>query len=115
MIGLLSQVHPKINMITNKKELAQCFFNNQKEYWELEQSDLPSNSKEYQERAKSLLMNLVRMNIAVERLGLFSKNEELDDINTEDLKYLIIPYFVSSVYTKIVSDNRLLILKKAMV
>lgn len=33
--------------------------------------------------------------------GIYSKNEEIDDINTEDLKYLQIPFYISQLLQKV--------------
>ena len=48
---------------------------------------------------ESLMTDLVRIAIAVDRSALFSKNEELDDISTESLKYLYIDYYQGKLHT----------------
>ncbi len=35
----------------------------------------------------------------VERVGMFSSNEQLEDISTSSLKYILLPYYASLVHT----------------
>jgi len=43
----------------------------------------------------------------VEKEAIFSVNEELDDIGTEYIKYIVIPYYVGELHLKVVDSERL--------
>lgn len=47
----------------------------------------------------------------IDRLGLFSSNEEKEDISTADLKYLLVPYYLGELTEKIQNSDRLQIIK----
>jgi len=50
---------------------------------------------------------------AVAAAGTFSRNEELDDVHTADLRYLSVPYLLSELLAKVVDDDRLEHLEEA--
>lgn len=49
----------------------------------------------------------------IDKLGLFSSNEQKDDISTGDLKYLLVPYFLAELMEKVESSDRLQALRLA--
>mmetsp|Transcript_17879 Transcript_17879/g.30051 ORF Transcript_17879/g.30051 Transcript_17879/m.30051 type:complete len:360 (+) Transcript_17879:88-1167(+) len=50
-----------------------------------------------QEDIRSAATNLQNCKVAVERLALFSRNEDPDDIATGDLKFLLVPFYLGEV------------------
>lgn len=49
----------------------------------------------------------------IDKLGLFSSNEQKDDISTADLKYLLVPYLKAELVEKVDTSDRLQALKSA--
>ncbi|BBM97789.1 immunoglobulin-binding protein 1 [Marchantia polymorpha subsp. ruderalis] len=47
----------------------------------------------------------------IDRLGLFSTNEEKEDISTADLKYFLVPYYLGDFTEKLASSDRLQIVR----
>jgi hypothetical protein len=64
---------------------------------------------EKMEEWKKRLDNLNYLKIRVHNIGIFSENEEFNEIKTEDLKYLIIPFYQAELIQKF-SENREMIL-----
>ena len=54
---------------------------------------------------KNILNDLNQIKIEVYKNGIFSDNEEFTEIKTEDLKYLLIPYYQSEIMNKF-QENR---------
>ncbi|KAF2070111.1 hypothetical protein CYY_008574 [Polysphondylium violaceum] len=98
---------------TNTLDLSlyQSFVFGQKLYTELDTTALCSNCEEYQDKVKQSIKYLFNASIQVSRQSVFSKNEELEDIRTDLLKYLLIPYYVAELYLKINDVDRVKHLK----
>jgi len=62
---------------------------------------LPTNQKETQELVQFALSDLQRINNGIESLSLFSPNESLDDLATGDIVYLLVPYVISEMLSRI--------------
>ncbi|KAI0064531.1 hypothetical protein BV25DRAFT_1881797 [Artomyces pyxidatus] len=58
-------------------------------------SNLPSNSDENKELVDSALTDCRNVRARAADLSLFSPNEELEDISTRDLVYLLVPYVLA--------------------
>ncbi|KAI7849282.1 TAP42-like protein [Circinella umbellata] len=82
---------------------------------ELEETSLPSIDLTYQTKVRDGLGRLERANDLVRQLSVFSSNEILDDINTQDLRFLLIPIYLGGLTLKITdpNGNRGLILETA--
>jgi len=91
--------------------LYQSFVLGQKLYNELDTTALCSNCEEFQDKVKQSIKYLFNASIQVSRQSVFSKNEELEDIRTDLLKYLLIPYYVAELYLKINDVDRVKHLK----
>ncbi|ORY28934.1 TAP42-like protein, partial [Rhizoclosmatium globosum] len=70
-------------------EEAQRLFNS------LEESELPCGCDEYQTKVSTALSLLSSCQSMVRELGIFSENEPIDEINTLDLRFLLIDYYSS--------------------
>lgn len=55
---------------------------------------------------QSALLDLRQCSIRVSRLALFSPNEQLADIPTRDLVYLLVPYVLSEVQSRVRATER---------
>ncbi|KAH9852697.1 serine/threonine protein phosphatase PP2A-associated protein [Lenzites betulinus] len=69
-------------------------------------SNLPTIADETQELVQSALLDLRQCSIRVSRLALFSPNEQLADIPTRDLVYLLVPYVLSEVQSRVRATER---------
>eukprot|EP01029_Cantina_marsupialis_P029184 TRINITY_DN779915_c0_g1_i1.p1 TRINITY_DN779915_c0_g1~~TRINITY_DN779915_c0_g1_i1.p1 ORF type:complete len:331 (+),score=99.27 TRINITY_DN779915_c0_g1_i1:51-1043(+) len=70
----------------------------------LEELDEVSH-EEVEEFAVELLKNLFRCVVKVQRENIFSKNEELEDMNDVSLRYVFIPYYISLVHNKFITNR----------
>lgn len=57
--------------------------------------------KQEEEKVDKALCLLEECETLVRKESTFSKNEEVDDINTEDLKYLQIPFYLGRLLQKV--------------
>eukprot|EP01106_Pelomyxa_sp_JSP_P008177 TRINITY_DN23268_c0_g1_i1.p1 TRINITY_DN23268_c0_g1~~TRINITY_DN23268_c0_g1_i1.p1 ORF type:complete len:274 (-),score=59.64 TRINITY_DN23268_c0_g1_i1:572-1393(-) len=62
-------------------------------------------------RACDVLASVLR---GVERLSLFSKNEELDDVRTDLLRFLLVPFFLAETLMRLSGGDRASVLKRAI-
>jgi len=98
---------------TDEYRISTEFYDSYKQYSALLRSE---GEPPKQEQLEALQTQLRVMASNVMRLRLFSPNEELDDINTADLKFLLVPYLLAEV-TAATRDmeSRLSSLKRALV
>lgn len=64
-----------------------------------------ADSEEFQQKVSEVIKKFLDCQSLVSRLALFSTNESYDDINTQDIKYLAIPYYLASVSEKSQNKN----------
>jgi immunoglobulin-binding protein 1 len=97
--------------------LGQLFSAGQSILTELEDSSLSSIDPAYQSKVNAGIERLTRANHLVTQLDIFSDNELLDEINTNDLKFLLVPAYLGDLTLKIsgVDQDRNAILTKARV
>ncbi|CDO73631.1 hypothetical protein BN946_scf185014.g101 [Trametes cinnabarina] len=69
-------------------------------------SNLPTLEDETQELVQSALSDLRQCTTRVAKLALFSPNEQLADIPTRDLVYLLLPYVLSEVQSRVRATER---------
>ncbi|KZS09683.1 Immunoglobulin-binding protein 1 [Daphnia magna] len=75
----------------------------------------PSNSPEYQTKVKMCIHILEDATRLVSALGLFSNNENVEEVATNDLKFFLLPVLLGDLNLKLNSDDRLNILNVAEV
>ncbi|KAI0707756.1 serine/threonine protein phosphatase PP2A-associated protein [Earliella scabrosa] len=68
--------------------------------------NLPTIEDETQELIRSALADLRQCSSRVAKLALFSANEQLADIPTRDLVYILVPYVLSEVTSRIRTTDR---------
>ncbi len=89
-----------MSLITEKYELSKCFFECMNWIHRLENEDW--NPKEQMEQTKLLFYQMLRLHTSVEKFNLFSfSNEFLEDVATNDLKFLLVIYFYGYLFTKL--------------
>lgn len=74
--------------IESEDSLSQLFYKSWKAYW----LELNENEEE------DLIDNFLKIGRAIETYEIFSPNEELEDINTVDLKYILTPFIIGHLY-----------------
>ncbi|XP_076843824.1 immunoglobulin-binding protein 1 [Brachyhypopomus gauderio] len=74
-------------------------------YEEVESTSEPTGSNPVQVKIKRGLMRLQEAAGMLEQLDLFSRNEELDEVSTADLKFLLLPVLLASLTLKQVSGS----------
>jgi len=62
---------------------------------------LPTIQKETQELLKAAVSDLRRVSYGIGSLALFSSNETLEDLATGDIVYLLVPYVLSDVQSRL--------------
>lgn len=96
--------------------LGQLFSFGQNLLTELENTSLSSIDPEYQQKVNQGIAYLNQAQALVAKLHLFSDNEIIDDINTNDLKFILIPAYLGDLTLKLNGkDNRANILEQAKV
>eukprot|EP00976_Prorocentrum_cordatum_P110501 1195210-Prorocentrum_minimum.AAC.5 len=67
----------------------------------------------YRADIRSAASSLKDCKLAVERLALFSRNEDKDDIATGDLKFLLVPFYLGEVLLQLQAADRKIMLNGA--
>ncbi|MCJ1331144.1 Immunoglobulin (CD79A) binding protein 1 [Thelotrema lepadinum] len=74
---------------------------------------LQSLSQEYQDNLRDALSKYEECRVQASQISLFSPNESADDIASGDLKYLSVDYYLGELTPKVISANRLSLLRRA--
>jgi len=82
------------------------FHSGQTIFQEIDSTNLPTNSVQFQDMVCEALIKFENGSQLVEKESIFSKNEELDDIGTEFIKYITIPYYIGELHLKVVDSDR---------
>ncbi|KAI9141141.1 TAP42-like protein [Paraphysoderma sedebokerense] len=85
--------------------LPAAFRSAQASYLDLQTSSLPSSSPQYQSLLNDALSAFNTAALLILKLSIFSPNEELDDINTSNLQYLLIDAYIGSLTLNIVNPK----------
>ncbi|KAJ3259064.1 hypothetical protein HK103_002951 [Boothiomyces macroporosus] len=114
--GRLEDTHFKANLTFNAKlktskekmlssfedkNLPDLFKAAVKQIHDIDNSELPSRDELYQQQVFQTVLLLQEIQVRVESLSLFSDNEILEDINTADLKYLLVQSYLGQTLLKI--------------
>ncbi|EGC32435.1 hypothetical protein DICPUDRAFT_155594 [Dictyostelium purpureum] len=91
--------------------LFESFTMGQKHFIELDNSSMSTSDPEFQKQAKQAIAHFITSSMNATKQQIFSKNEDLEDIRTDLLKYLLIPYYLAELYLKITGADRLKFLK----
>jgi immunoglobulin-binding protein 1 len=105
MLAEHSNNHNSLSAEFNKAEIL---------FHEIENSSLSPTDPQYRSRLQLAIRQCELVWELVQRADLVSKNEDIDDVTTFSLRYLIIPYYVGILYTKVSkSEERLSALQQA--
>uniref|UniRef100_A0A6M2CPZ9 Putative tap42-like family ovary overexpressed n=1 Tax=Rhipicephalus microplus TaxID=6941 RepID=A0A6M2CPZ9_RHIMP len=75
-------------------------------YLEIEKSTESANEKTYQDKVQEATTRFENATHLVNEIGIFSENEELDEVATGHLKFLLLPAFLGSLMQKRVGTDR---------
>lgn len=75
--------------------------------------ELDSRSDDYRQVLNTARRSLRQCRDLIDRLALFSKNEDLDDLSTQDLQYLTLDYYLAELNMKSYENDRNAQLKEA--
>ena len=81
----------------------------------IENSDLASSSREYQTHVRTGIELLIKATEIVNIFSIFSRNEELEEIPTADLRYLLLPALLGSLTCQLNSEDRKQDLERAVI
>ncbi|CAG8532622.1 11153_t:CDS:2, partial [Dentiscutata erythropus] len=93
--------------------LSEQFRIGQELYSKIENTELASTDQKYQEDVSSAIAYFSACAKLVDALDLFSSNETVDDINTTDLKFILVYAYLGDLMTKLIGVDRLELLSKA--
>ncbi|KAI9030722.1 TAP42-like protein [Phycomyces nitens] len=86
--------------------LGQLFSRSQATLNSLEETQLASVDPAYQQQVIQAIEQLQQADALVTRLAIFSSNEFLDDINANDLRFLLIPAYLGELILKQTNGDR---------
>eukprot|EP00906_Rhabdomonas_costata_P004336 RCo006420 len=87
--------------------LGEQFDHLYREYAAIDQSELSQSDATLQRSIAAALQGLRDMDQKCVSSGMFSKNEELDDVPTGDLKFLAVPYLCGDLLIRVVDTEHL--------
>jgi len=99
----MSEIHSLKN---DGQNLPQLFAKAWKDFLKIEDSTEPSNAEPYQKNVKACMETLMRCTHMVNILGLFSSNENINELSTETLSFLLLPAFLGELSLKVMSKER---------
>jgi hypothetical protein len=95
--------------------LSELFNRGQGVYLGLKESKLASADPQFQRQVEEGITFLERASDLVQRLGIFSENEILEDINVNDLRFLLVNAYLGGLVLQRTGGNRKEILDLAKV
>ncbi|XP_037938338.1 immunoglobulin-binding protein 1 [Teleopsis dalmanni] len=97
------------------KELKNIFSAGETLFDELEETSLPFSSADFQNKVKQSIECFEDATRIVSEVGMFSPNELIDEVSTESVQYLLLPFYLGKLTLKLNTHERLEILKVAEV
>ncbi|UXI17689.1 Rho GTPase-activating protein [Sarcoptes scabiei] len=82
---------------------------------QLKNCNISSNEPEFQEKVKDAIGELEQLTKNINSLELFSLNESIEELSTNNLKFLLIPAILADFTMKIHQSDRVKVLEKAEV
>ncbi|XP_017075534.2 immunoglobulin-binding protein 1 [Drosophila eugracilis] len=87
------------------QKLSDIFLSGWNIFDELEVTELPFNGSEFQNKVKQAMSLFEQATVIVNQVNMFSSNEMIDEVSTESLPFMLLPYFLGKLTTKINSPN----------
>ncbi|XP_038058463.1 immunoglobulin-binding protein 1-like [Patiria miniata] len=103
----------KADDVSDAPKLSEIFEDSWRIQQELEISDEPTNSKSYQDALHKAIKMLEQATVMVSQLNLFSSNEELEELPTTDIRYLLLPALLGSLTLKLTGEDRLAVVERS--
>ena len=94
--------------------LGDLYTESLKQFTSLENSTLDSNDSKKQEMVATCVTKFQDLWRGVDSAKVFSRNEELEDVATSDLKFFLTLYYLGDLQERIVDTNRVHNLRNAM-
>ncbi|RGB39281.1 TAP42-like protein [Rhizophagus diaphanus] len=82
-------------------------------YKSIENTELASSDPLYQQDVKSAISHFRKCVELVDKLKIFSANETVEDINTSDLRFLLVEAYLGDLTTKLTDNDRMQTLNEA--
>jgi len=92
-----------VDDVLSLEELRTLYTQARLDYSGIENSNKHGNDPELQEDIKRCIETFVVCDECVRKFALFSKNEDKEDVNTEDLCFVLLNYYVAKLRMKIIS------------
>ncbi|XP_076309848.1 immunoglobulin binding protein Tap42 [Tachypleus tridentatus] len=89
------------------ENLSSFYSESMKKHASVINTTLPSNDEGLQEDLRKAIKDLEEVTQAVTTLGIFSNNEDIDELPTSDIKYLLLPALLGSLTNLIVQEDRM--------
>ncbi|KAH8328028.1 hypothetical protein KR067_003175 [Drosophila pandora] len=83
------------------KKLSDIFLSGWNLFDELEVTELPFNGSEFQNKVKTAMGFFEEATVIVNQVSMFSPNELIDEVSTDSLPFMLLPYFLGKLTTKI--------------
>ncbi|EDV98702.1 immunoglobulin-binding protein 1 [Drosophila grimshawi] len=85
----------------DEKKLYDIFLSGWNLIDELETTELPFNGTEFQNKVKTAMGHFEQATVIVNQVSMFSSNELIDEVSTDSLPFMLLPYFLGKLTTKI--------------
>ena len=85
----------------DNQHLIEFYANITRLYHKIESSDLASNSSQYQDMVVQCITDLQKVTDMINQLGIFSNNEDIDDVTTIELRYFIVHALLADLNLKL--------------
>jgi immunoglobulin-binding protein 1 len=92
--------------LTVGKKLSEIFEEAYNLFYSFKTCYDPTNSPEFQAKVKQCIGLFEDSTRLVSLIGMFSTNETYEEIATEDLKYLLLPFFLAQLTLKLCGGER---------
>ncbi|XP_075150575.1 immunoglobulin binding protein Tap42 [Haematobia irritans] len=103
------------NVEGGDRKLLDIFLDGWNIYEFLDETTIDTNSAEYQNKVKDAISNFEKTTTIVSQIGMFSSNEFIDEVPTDSLQYLLLPYFLGKLALKSHKRDREEVLRLAEV
>ncbi|XP_022088421.1 immunoglobulin-binding protein 1-like [Acanthaster planci] len=94
-------------------KLSEIFEDSWRIKQELDNVDKPTNSKSYQDTLQKAIKMLEQATVMVSQLNLFSSNEQLEELPTTDIRYLLLPALLGCLSLKVTEEDRLTVVERS--
>lgn len=98
----------------SQKSLKVVFAETLSGFTTLSHSTLRQDSDEYQNQLKDITQSFLDLKIKISRSGVFSNNESIEDVNTSEIKFLSLEYYLAQLYSQNINPSKVNNLKKSI-